>query len=101
MSLGLSATLPIAELDSEGIAIAVSGMMIVSLALVMIFIFIACLPKILALLETVWPESEGQHGSSSNESGHPESLVPDDDAVLAAIGYVLHMRQASSTNSDS
>jgi oxaloacetate decarboxylase gamma subunit len=73
---------------SLGVSIAIAGLMIVFLALIMMSLFIAALPKVVAMLETVLPEEE-DHRSGVTE-GHPESLVPDDAAVLAAIGFVLH-----------
>ena len=73
----------------DGLKIAVSGMLIVSAALILISLFIAALPNILAILADYLPEKEESHGSQS----HPESLIPDDEAVLAAIGFVLHNRQ--------
>ena len=82
----------------RGASIALTGMLIVAVALTLIYLFIASLPKALALLATVLPENEGHHhGSPSSSASHPESLIPDDEAVLAAIGYVLHLRSQSSS----
>ena len=50
------------------------------------FLFIATLPRILGFIEGYLPELE-EH---SPPRSHPESFVPDDDAVTAAIGFVLH-----------
>ncbi|MCG8651934.1 MAG: hypothetical protein MI861_18990 [Pirellulales bacterium] len=72
--------------EQSGIAIAIAGMVIVGVALSLISLFIASLPRVLAMLGTVWPETADTHGKQS----HPESLVADDEAVLAAIGFVLH-----------
>ncbi len=70
---------------SDGFYIAVAGMMIVATALTFISLFIAALPKILDKLEDYLPTVD-EHAKPT----HPESSVPDDDAVLAAIGFVLH-----------
>ena len=78
------------EVDlSRGIAIALSGMGIVVVVLLLIIGFISSLPKILAVVATYFPESEGHH---ARKKSHPESQVAEDEAVLAAIGYVLHSR---------
>ena len=72
----------------RSVSIAVTGMLIVACALVLICLFIMSLPRLLAAIATFWPESDEPHGGST----HPESLVPDDEEVVAAIGYVLHHR---------
>ena len=72
--------------ESRGVAIAMTGMFIVAVALSFITLFIAKLPRLLEIVNEFWPEVDEPHGSQS----HPESLIPDDEAVLAAIGYVLH-----------
>ena len=72
---------------SRGSSIAVAGLLIVFTALLLISLFIASLPHILAVVSQVWPEIDDPHA----HPGHPESLVADDGAVLAAIGYVLHV----------
>lgn len=70
----------------QGTSIAIAGLMIVFTALVLISLFIASLPRILAMVAKVWPEVDDPH----SHPGHHESSVPDDAAVLAAIGFVLH-----------
>jgi Na+-transporting methylmalonyl-CoA/oxaloacetate decarboxylase gamma subunit len=74
------------DVGSRGVTIAVAGMLIVAVALTLISLFIAAVPKILAAVATIWPEVEDPHGRRSRS----ESLVPDDGAVIAAIGFVLH-----------
>ena len=71
---------------SRGFAIAIAGLIIVFTALLLISLFIASLPRVLTAVSRVWPETEEIHVRQS----YPESQVPDDGAVLAAIGYVLH-----------
>jgi len=72
--------------DGQGIELAIAGMLIVFTVLVLISMFIALLPKILRVVAQKYPERET----------HPATPVPlgstDDEAVLAAIGYVLHAR---------
>ena len=83
---------------TEGAVQALVGLMIVFSALIVISLFIAALPRILALVSNVWPEVDEPAGNV----GHPDSLVADDGAVLAAIGYVLHtefQRQLESQDS--
>jgi len=77
-----------ATTNSGGISIAVTGMLIVACALLLIYVFISSLPKVLAAVATVWPEVDEPHAGLT----HPESLALDDDDVLAAIGFVLHHR---------
>lgn len=71
---------------SKGVSIAAVGLLIVFSALLLISVFIANLPSLLAVVGQYWPEVKEPHTGRS----HPDSLVPDDDAVLAAIGFVLH-----------
>ena len=78
----------LASTASRGISIALTGMLIVLSALLMISAFIASLPKILGVVAEIWPENDPPHVGKT----HPESFVPDDEAVLAAIGYVLRLR---------
>jgi Na+-transporting methylmalonyl-CoA/oxaloacetate decarboxylase gamma subunit len=77
---------------ARGVTIAITGMLIVATALLLIILFISALPKILAMLGKHFPEVEHSHGGSSISKSHPESQVADDEAVLAAIGFVLHSR---------
>ena len=82
----------------DGAVIALVGLMIVFSALIFITLFIAALPHILKQLSTIWPEVDEPVGHPS----HSDSLVADDAAVLAAIGFVLHtefQRQLESQDS--
>lgn len=90
LNLPISQQIPVilANTASRGISIAITGMLIVACALILICLFIGSLPKVLAAVATVWPETVEPHGAKT----HPESLVADDDSVLAAIGFVLHHR---------
>jgi hypothetical protein len=72
-------------ITGKGIAIAATGLLIVFAALILITLFIAALPRILEAVATVLPEAPDRHTVPDSS----ESLLPD-DAVLAAIGFVLH-----------
>ena len=71
---------------ARGYSIAIAGLAIVFTALILISVFIASLPRVLTLVSQVWPEVDEAHARHT----HAESQVPEDGAVLAAIGYVLH-----------
>lgn len=85
--------LPASEL-ARGFSIAMVGLLIVYVALVLISVFIALLPRVLGWLSHLWPEVDEHHGVEPAENDPDEQL-----AVLAAIGFVLHtefQRQLSS-----
>ncbi|MCP4786985.1 MAG: hypothetical protein GY903_32550 [Fuerstiella sp.] len=71
--------------EGEGMAIAGTGLLIVFAALILITLFIAALPRILEAVAHVLPEVPDRHAAPDAS----ESLLPD-EAVLAAIGFVLH-----------
>ncbi len=87
-------------IDNQGVSLVITGMTIVFLALVMVSILIALLPKILAVL--LPPESaEPAHGHPAH--GHPahghsahghsaRTRESSDEALVAAIGVALHRR---------
>ncbi|TWU60239.1 hypothetical protein Poly51_05140 [Rubripirellula tenax] len=70
---------------ARGFSIAVAGLAIVFAALLLLTMFIATMPRLAALLDRYCPEIE--HGGPPSR---PESKAKEDDAVLAAIGFVLH-----------
>lgn len=74
------------ETFSRGLAIAITGMVIVFLALFLISAFLTALPWVLERLSRIWPEVD-EHSAAD---GHRESLLADDAQVMAAIGFVLH-----------
>lgn len=74
------------EASRRGLVIAVMGMAIVMIALTFISLFIASMPRILGGVAKVYPEREDPHARRA----HSENLAEDDEAVLAAIGFVLH-----------
>ena len=69
----------------DGVAIAGTGLLIVFAALILITLFIAALPRILEAVAQVLPEVPDRHAAPDPSA----SLLPD-EAVLAAIGFVLH-----------
>lgn len=68
-------------LDNQGFEIAFTGMFIVFLALSVISLSIAVLPKVMDVLGGVLPERP--HTPTEQESPH------DDEAVAAAVGFAL------------
>lgn len=83
---------------SRGLAIAGSGLLIVFAVLILLSLFIAALPHMVGALERVLPEPDHSHGDHAS-GGHPESQLPD-DAVIAAIGFVLHCEIQSEFNNE-
>jgi hypothetical protein len=71
--------------DGNGIAIAITGMLIVSVALILISGAIAALPHILAVLDPYLPAAEHHHAPTPTER-----LPADEEKIVAAIGMVLH-----------
>jgi Na+-transporting methylmalonyl-CoA/oxaloacetate decarboxylase gamma subunit len=69
----------------DALVIAAVGLTIVFVALVLISLFIAMLPRVLTLIGHFWPEVEEHHAVE-----HVESETNEDLAVLAGIGFVLH-----------
>ncbi|WP_182870331.1 OadG family protein [Stieleria mannarensis] len=74
------------EIAVRGISIAVAGMLIVMLALIFISLFIAASPRILAAVAKVYPEPVERHRKRTETQDRDVN----DEAVLAAIGFVLH-----------
>lgn len=81
-----SILLMVDEAMSRGVPIAIAGLLIVFTALTLISLFIGSLPRVLEMVAKVLPELEEPHHRPS----HPEDETEEDDAVLAAIGFVLH-----------
>ncbi len=71
---------------SRGLAIAFSGLVIVFVALLLISLFIASLPKLLVVVAKVWPEVDEPHAIRNDSVEQPIT----DGHILAAIGFVLH-----------
>ena len=70
--------------DGQGLGIALTGMIIVFSVLALISAFIVLLPKVLAVVAKKFPESAGHAGQVQAE---------DDSPLMAAIGFVMHMRR--------
>ncbi len=69
-------------INGDGISLAITGMVIVFMALAIISTFIALLPKMLPILESILPEEHAHHGPT-------KKAKKNDNEVLAAIGYAL------------
>jgi Na+-transporting methylmalonyl-CoA/oxaloacetate decarboxylase gamma subunit len=69
-------------LNAQGFTVAIPGMLIVFAALTIISIFISLLPKLVAVLATIFPE--GHHHAVQGKA-----TKKDDDKLLAAIGFGL------------
>ncbi|MCP4191586.1 MAG: OadG family protein [Planctomycetaceae bacterium] len=72
--------------DQNGIPIAMLGMVIVFSALVLISLAIAALPRLLNAISPYLPQVEEPHDGPAPA----ESTAGDEEAVIAAIGFVLH-----------
>lgn len=68
-------------INGQGIAISIVSMLIVFIALSMISLFIALLPRILNLIAKVYPENN-----------QPPTDPTVDDQIIAAIGFALHKK---------
>ncbi len=84
--------------QAGGIGLAVTGLTIVFAALVLVSLFIAGLPRVLPLINALLPVAEGHHGVATSLATSPTaaSVATNalSDEVVAAIGVVLHKRQA-------
>jgi len=69
-------------MDGRGVSISVTGMLIVFMALVTITLFLLLLPRILKLVDRVYPEVEDETLNGSQE-------ISEDTEVVAAIGYAM------------
>jgi oxaloacetate decarboxylase gamma subunit len=72
--------------DGNAIAISITGMLIVFVALALITVFIAALPRLLTALDPYLPAVDVHH----HEAAPAESLPLDEERIVAAIGTVLH-----------
>jgi Na+-transporting methylmalonyl-CoA/oxaloacetate decarboxylase gamma subunit len=74
-------------IDADGISIAVMGMLIVFVALALVSLFIASLPRILEALNDYLPAEHAHHGGHAAAAADD---VDDDEPIIAALGFVLH-----------
>ncbi len=79
--------------EGNGVAISITGMLIVFCALTIVSLFIRLLPEVLAKLEPILPRLE----SHAHPPADAERLEIENERIVAAIGYVLHqeMQKAS------
>ncbi len=83
-----------AIVEGNGIAISVTGMLIVFTALVFISVFIALMPRLLELLDPILPKVHSHVAPPT-----PQERMPQDrEKVVAAIGLVLHTELQKITN---
>ncbi len=69
----------------DSVALTIAGMSIVFVALSLITVFIAMLPRLLNAMSGVLPEEKEPHAAAGSRT-----TAADDEAVLAAIGFALH-----------
>lgn len=69
-------------LEGQGLEIAFAGIITVFLALILISVCIALLPKILALFSGIFPEAQPPSSVSATSN--------EEEAIAAAIGYLHH-----------
>ena len=81
-ALVLAQTLP-----ARGIAIALTGIVIVFAALVLVTLFISVLPGLVAISQKVVPEVQDRHVPEADSR-----TLPPNHSMVAAIGFVLHTR---------
>ena len=79
--------------QANGISIAVTGMLIVFFALTIITLFIRLLPVALVRFQAYLPRLE-PHGQPPSAA---ERLPVDNERIVAAIGYVLHLEMEKAT----
>lgn len=79
--------------EADGWAIALAGMVIVFSALLLISGFIAVLPRILQRLEGVLPPEKVPQAASPTKPPAAAKAEESDEAVVAAIGYALHLER--------
>jgi Na+-transporting methylmalonyl-CoA/oxaloacetate decarboxylase gamma subunit len=73
--------------DNDGLGIALTGMLIVFSALLMITCSIIALPRVLVAVAGYLPEEHAHHAAAPPQ---PTELSEADEAVAVAIGYALH-----------
>ncbi|MCA9185568.1 MAG: OadG family protein [Pirellulaceae bacterium] len=84
--------------DGNGMAIAITGMVIVFVALTLIASFIGSLPHVLRFIDPYLPAVHDHAGSPPPDEQLPSDELP----IVAAIGYVLQqevLRTASQPSS--
>ena len=81
-------------IDGQGFQIAFAGMAIVLLALVLVSIFIALLPRLLNVINRILPPVVHVHSSIDDQKSQPKLAQPPTEElaneIVAVVGYVLH-----------
>jgi Na+-transporting methylmalonyl-CoA/oxaloacetate decarboxylase gamma subunit len=75
-------------LDNDGIGLAITGMLIVFVGLILISLFIAALPRVIARADQ---EVQRHRERRVAESAHPVGSGLEDPALRAAIALVIQM----------
>ena len=78
--------------EGNGIPIAITGMLIVFIALTLITVAIAALPHFLTAIDPYLPEMEHHH----QDLTPAETLPIDEEKVVAAVGMVLYTEMQKS-----
>jgi Na+-transporting methylmalonyl-CoA/oxaloacetate decarboxylase gamma subunit len=76
-----------ADQVARAVEITVIGMLMVFAALALLTVFLTLLPRFLGWINAVWPERGDRHATLDAAA----ELLGDEDDVLAAIGFVLHV----------
>lgn len=76
-------------LDANGFGLAISGMTIVFFVLVLVSLFIASMPRLLPIVNSILPVVEHHHGAPM-PSAVRSAAVTAEDEMVAAIGVALH-----------
>jgi Na+-transporting methylmalonyl-CoA/oxaloacetate decarboxylase gamma subunit len=82
-------------IDADGIGLAITGMAIVFTVLVLVSLYIAWLPRILPLVNTILPVVEHHHGAPMPSAGAraTASSADAEAEVVAAIALAMHRSQ--------
>lgn len=74
----------------NGIAISVTGMSIVFVALILVSLYIALLPKLAAFLNKIIPPAAHNHGPVANAPAPDVKAGPSEAEIVAAAVAYLH-----------
>ncbi|MDP6118544.1 MAG: OadG family protein [Planctomycetota bacterium] len=74
--------------EQNGISISIVGMLLVFIVLSLITALLTALPHVVEKLNEIYPPSQEHHAPVQTSANDEE------DAVLAAIGFVLHTQMA-------
>jgi len=79
--------------EAGGVGLAVTGITIVFAALILVTLFIACLPRVLPLVNSLLPVVEGHHRAPL-PAASPVADTAADDEIVAAVGSALHVQRS-------